>query len=287
MSYPSVLILHTTDEPFDSIEAALNLSRTWKAHIEVIVLSEPIAASRIATVGIGNVSRDVGTLSDFAVTEQRLEDIRQYTKAKSIAVSLAHHYTNEDEIQKLLSKPALYADMVIMSHWNTLTGGLHKHCLDMMLMQFKKPVFITTRRFNKTSITMDKVAIAWLENTHSMRAVQAALPLLKLANESHLIHICDNQENEKKRANVNNGNADLSAITMYLKNHSVTINITKAPTGGRFESHALIDTIRATNPDLLIMGAFGHSHIREKLFHGNTYDILENIADTNLLLTHA
>jgi len=57
-------------------------------------------------------------------------------------------------------------------------------------------------------------------------------------------------------------------------------------TDGRFVSHALLDTINTLNPDLVVMGAFGHTPITEKLFHGVTYDVLKSLAHTNLILAH-
>jgi len=90
------------------------------------------------------------------------------------------------------------------------------------------------------------------------------------------------------------GNADetgtgrrVSDIETYMARHGLAASLTIARTDGRFVSHALLDTIGQFNPDLVVMGAFGHSRIAEQLFHGVTYDVLENLVDIDLFLSHA
>ena len=264
-----------------------------------------MSAKRIATVkGVDGI-REEGARADLASTEDRLERIRRFTNKHKIAVSLTNHYTIEDNIQELLAKASLYADLVMISHGSSLQSGFHRKCLDAALFEANKPVLLTANQslnVTKENVTKENVTkknaakeleqpkafehvvIAWHEDIHSIQAIRAAFPLLEMAEKIDLVQI----ENEiDTTADQQDNSHKVSDIEAYLARHGLTANLAIVGTDGRYVSHALLDTIGQLNPDLVVMGAFGHSRIAEKLFHGVTYDVLGNLIHTDLFLSHA
>lgn len=300
MKYQSVLVLHTPQDSIESLESAVLWANKWNAQIDICVLSLPVSTKRIATVkGVDGI-REKGARADLASTEDRLERIRRFTNEHKIAVSLTNHYTIEDNIQELLTKSSLYADLVMISHGSSLQSGFHRKCLDAALFEANKPVLLAANQslnVTKENITKEKatkeleqpkafehVVIAWHEDIHSIQAIRAAFPLLEMAKKIDLVQI----ENEiSTTADKRDNSHKVSDIEAYLARHGLTASLAIVGTDGRFVSHALLDTIGQLNPDLVVMGAFGHSRIAEKLFHGVTYDVLANLNHTDLFLSHA
>jgi len=290
MNYRSVLVLHALEDSFESLKSAMLLSNKWNAHIDVCVFSTPASAKKLATVNTGDRSTAREAAADIALTEARLDQIRQFTDKHKIAVHLTNHYTVEENLEELLAKSALYSDLVIMSHGCSLLSGIHRQCLDAALLKANKPVLLTACEPSAKAGDvnqpkgMDHIVIAWHEDSHAVQAIQEAFPLLEAAKKIDLVLI---ENGSMKHLDLHESRVQLSAIESYLARHSLSVKPTVVPTDGRFVSHALLDTISTLNPDLVIMGAFGHSQLAEKWFHGVTYDVLDNLVHTDLFLSHS
>jgi|GEM_PF-324430 len=295
MNYQSVLVLHVIQDSMESLKSALLLANSWGAHIDICALSTPAATKNMARIdGPGD---GAGAREDLAATDARLLEIRQFTDEHQIAVGLANHYTIEEDINEILNKSALYADLVVMSHGTSVLSGVHKKCLDAVLLQAKKPLLLTVNRAllgtdkSEKATELEHIAIAWHEDVNSLKAIRSALPFLKLAKKIDLVLI-ENQgtgADEERRGGAGAGvgvGVGVSAIETYLARHSINVNVTVAPTQGSFVSHALLDMISQLNPDLVVMGAFGQPAFVEKYFHGVTYDVLASLVHTDLLLSH-
>jgi len=292
MKYQSVLVIHTLQDSIESLKTAVLRANKWNAKVDICVLSMPESAARVATLQGVNVTGGQGARADLISAEDRLEKIRRFTNEHKIAVKLTNHYTIEENIEELLTKSSLYADLVMISHSSSLHAGARRKFLDAVLFDANKPVLLTavqpmrTIKESELSKGFEHVVIAWHEDIHSIQAIRAAFPLLELAEKIDLVLIENESEGDGDEDEPNAGRK-VSDIEAYMARHGLTARLTIARTDGRFVSHALLDTIGQFNPDLVVMGAFGHSRIAEKLFHGVTYDVLENLVDTDLFLSHA
>jgi nucleotide-binding universal stress UspA family protein len=112
----------------------------------------------------------------------------------------------------------------------------------------------------------DHAVIAWNGGSTAARAMRAALPLLRLAKKVTVVVV----EDGKRRADM----AGADAAT-YLARHGfdVTVRtIMRQPTG---IGQTLIGFVQEVNGDWLVMGAYGHSRIREFILGGTTASILK------------
>jgi len=291
MNYRSVLVLHTIQDSLESLKAALMLANKWNAHIDICVVSIPVAMQRTATLQGVDLDGGAGAKADIAHTNERLVEIRKFTDKHQIAVNLVNHFTIEQNIEELIAKSTLFVDLVIMSHGSSLLSGISKKCLDAALFNSNMPVLLTSsytvpaKKKDDQSNNLNNVVIAWHEDTHAMQAIRAAFPLLAAAKKIDVVLVVNGSI--KHISQNNDADSLTSAIETYLKRHSLNVNLNVVPTDGRFISHALLDTISNLVPDLVVMGAFGHSPIAEKMFHGVTHDVLESLDYTNLFLSHA
>jgi nucleotide-binding universal stress UspA family protein len=108
--------------------------------------------------------------------------------------------------------------------------------------------------------------IAWNGGSTAARAMRAALPLLQLARKVTVVVV----EDGKRRADM----AGADAAT-YLARHGfdVTVRtIMRQPTG---IGQTLIGFVQEVGGDWLVMGAYGHSRIREFILGGTTASILK------------
>lgn len=73
------------------------------------------------------------------------------------------------------------------------------------------------------------------------------------------------------------------SITETLRRHGVAVELARETTDNLSVEEALANRVAAANADLLVLGAYGHSWLREFLFGGVTRQLLKNCPVATLM----
>ena len=94
------------------------------------------------------------------------------------------------------------------------------------------------------------------------RAVSAALPFVGHADQVFVVTVGDD-----------GGHEGAEAVTTHLARHGAhaTTHLMRA---ARQESDDILEFAQHQDADLVVMGAYGHTRLREWLFGGVTYEML-------------
>ena len=98
----------------------------------------------------------------------------------------------------------------------------------------------------------ETVAVAWTPSPQSARALRSAVPLLRLARRVIVL------------TNADNPRADPVAVAAYLDCHGIPCEsqpFRTATLTARGRGRALLDALKASGADTLVMGAFGESRL--------------------------
>jgi hypothetical protein len=121
-----------------------------------------------------------------------------------------------------------------------------------------------------------RVLIAWNGSVEASHAVAAALPLLTQAEDVIVLTIPGH--------GVEPGLA--GRLVTYLQWHGVQASVLRPGSGGANSmSGALFEAIEKTKANLLIMGAYTHSRMRERFFGGVTKHVLNKV-EIPVLMAH-
>ncbi len=118
------------------------------------------------------------------------------------------------------------------------------------------------------------VAIAWDRSRGAALAVGAALPLLTAAKKVVIL-----------TAREPDGEAEPSELAAYLALHGVDARTWAFAPGPGSVGGALLEEAGKAEANLLVMGAYGHSRLREMVLGGVTRSILAD-ADVPVFLMH-
>jgi nucleotide-binding universal stress UspA family protein len=118
--------------------------------------------------------------------------------------------------------------------------------------------------------------VCWKETAEAARAVAAAMPLLANAERVVLAGV---KEHDTSLAD---GLADLSR---QLSWHGVSARVEFMSSVAVPAGTMLMATARSYHADLLVMGGYGHSPMREIIFGGFTQSVLES-ADIAVFIMH-
>lgn len=112
----------------------------------------------------------------------------------------------------------------------------------------------------------ENVILGWNGSRESTRAVYDALPLMSIAKKTVVYCINDKKEITKKMEE------SVSNLVSSLLRHHVDVYV-ESITSPKNPGKVLFD--RCGSSDLLVIGAYGHSRLRENILGGVTATILE------------
>ena len=114
------------------------------------------------------------------------------------------------------------------------------------------------------------VVIAWKPGRESARAVFDALPVLKQAEQVQILEI------DEGGARRNGASAD-NSIAVALARHGIKPTVRTSIAGDISVGDEILSRLADMGADLLVMGAYGHSRMRELLFGGVTRHIAKHM----------
>lgn len=145
--------------------------------------------------------------------------------------------------------------------------------LEAALMDSGRPLMVAPSKGAET--VGNHVAIAWNGGEEAARAVTAAVPFLRAADAVTIMTVGEPCPSE----------SDQKALAGYLDSHGIKARIQELDEQAGSVSETLLSAAKTANADLLVMGAYTHSRLRELVFGGVTYEILE-AADIPVLMAH-
>ncbi len=168
------------------------------------------------------------------------------------------------------------ADLVIMGQTDSeqRVGELAAD----IIMNSGRPVLIIPKEGSFGDLS-GKVVVGWDGTREAARAVFDALPLLKRAKVVCLVTV--GKSDDIKNA-VQSGGGEIASV---LSRHGVNAEVVTLERGDASAGDALRQFTSEQDGDLLVMGCYGHSRLRERLFGGATQQILKNMI-VPVLMSH-
>lgn len=125
----------------------------------------------------------------------------------------------------------------------------------------------------------NRIAMAWNGSIESTRAMHSAMPFALMARETVLI------DGESPADEDDQDRAPRFDPQRYLAARGVKIKARRLHITPQDAGEALLREVAQTHADLLVMGAYGHSRVRERVFGGATRHILQH-ATVPVLMQH-
>jgi nucleotide-binding universal stress UspA family protein len=165
------------------------------------------------------------------------------------------------------------ADIVVVGRERD-GGGQSMDVMEAALMETGKPVLIAP--MDPPSSLDGTVAIAWKNTREAAGAVSAALPFLRWAARIIVFTV------EEGGAAADKSHLRLAA-SLRWQNPNISVQV--LPRHGRPAVDVLLDAVAKAGSNLLVMGGYGHTRLREAVFGGFTLEVLEQ-APVAVLMSH-
>jgi nucleotide-binding universal stress UspA family protein len=136
-----------------------------------------------------------------------------------------------------------------------------------VIFQSGRPTLVMPNvRHTDQPYALNTVAVAWDFSRTAARAVADSLPLLDKAKSVHVVTVV----NEKKLV----ASHPAEGLAKYLARRGIAATVDEIDAVGRKIGNTLEAYIAAQHVDVLVMGAYGHSRVREFVLGGATKSML-------------
>ena len=248
---------------------AASVAGYFGAHLTgVAFVYEPVVP--MAEIGAAVPQRLID--EQLAESRQRAQSaadrFRFEVRGEDISTSVRQIEASPDAAPRKFAEIARAFDMAIVGQVNREKDeGIDDLITEAALFESSRPTLVVPYIQNK-SFKLDRVAIAWDGSRAAARAIADALPMLGRAGKVHLLSVYgENTERE-----------NLESVNMldHLKRHGVEVVAKSMPVAVDVTS-TILNFMADDGTDLLVMGGYGHSRLREFILGGTTRGLLESM----------
>jgi len=279
MQYKNLLALHCLYDPITSLKPSIAMARDLRAKLEIRVLNQAMPVGTMVSMQNPNYDWSKGVTDAFDETERRVGDITTWLADKEVNATVSSCCQPLGLVDDEVAVSALYADLVLYHRSDqSLVSGLMSKALEGVIFDAGKPALILTQRSDAVGCEFKSVSIAWDPVPEAMRALTASLPILKRALNVSVIVVSKNPDTV-------NSDSGSTRVRDWLENHEISASVEHVAQGNETVSGALLKHINNTTSDLIVMGAYGHSKLTERMFAGVSHTVLDK-ANKSLFIAH-
>ena len=175
---------------------------------------------------------------------------------------------------------ARYVDLTIMGQLDPAGGDgeLLRPRPEHVALASGRPILVVPYAGNFETIGR-RALIGWNATREATRAVNDAMPLLMAAEIVTVLTI------DARGGPDAHGDVPGADISLHLARHGVKTTIERTVSAGIPAGDVLLSRAADLGADLLVMGAYGHSRVRELLLGGATRSILQSMT-VPVLMSH-
>jgi len=273
-----MLPLTGTEAGSAALATAWTVAESFRAHLQVLhVRVDSRDVAPLAGEGLsGAMIEDMMTASENQ-SSQRADALRQnfdrFVRAHAIPLERAHYegdhasasflaVTGREE--DMVAQLARLADLTVVPHPEMDEDVSSSDALHAVLFDSGRPVMVAPRH---AAVTVGRrVCVAWNGTAESSAAVTSAMPWLQSAGSVRILR-SDEYHRRGPRAD---------ALHDYLALHGIDTEIATFRSVDREVGAGLLQAAQEFDADLLVMGAYSTSRIRQLILGGVTRHVLEH-----------
>jgi len=267
MTHKTILLVTDANEHENDLTAAADLCAAANAHLSVLLvkLAAPPPIGEYAAMSVAWLDERA---EDIQQLDEAVERARATLKGLEISFDANGIYCETAWADNDVGSRARYADITLIGASLRTDTPLRARAIDGALFYSARPVLLASNR-QAVTLRPKKILLAWNSTMESARAAREALEMMESAEEVNVVLI------DPDAASTKNGQEPGADVATYLTRHGITVTVDRLPSAGRRVEEVLIQHAIDTSADLIVMGAYGHTRLRERIFGGVTKAMIE------------
>jgi len=268
----------------NQLETLAREAQTHGAHLIVLLLSET-APVPVYSMGVGELSTyslPAGWQSDVdearAAVEQQRKEFSQYLTDQGASADVRAVCGEATALRNTVARAGLTCDAVLVGTDLREDARLFEDIVHAALFDSAAPVLLNISN-PQAALAPQSVFVAWKAGLPATRAIRAALPSLRAAREVTVALF------DPVSISAYDGENPGTDVAAWLTHQGCRVAVQQYASGGEEIATAIVKRAKETGAELIVMGAYDHSRLREKVFGGTTRSLIEQSAFP-VLLSH-
>jgi nucleotide-binding universal stress UspA family protein len=288
MGFKSILTVVTDPATAEAaVTAAARLALGCDAHLDVLALGVDQAQIGYSYIGAGAV------LAEYSLEEAEAEARAAAAAAEAAlrGIDPALRWGLDTAVAEMggmtavVGTAASFVDVVVQARpYGKGQTYRAEAAVEAALFEGRAPVLIVPTEIAGDEAMLaalsrpKRVLLAWNQSSEALAAAKAALPLLKMA-ELVDVTVVDPPARGPERSDPG------GLLCQYLVRHGIKAQVSVLAKTLPKVSEVMARHARDEGCDLMVMGAYGHSRLREAVLGGATRAVLEG-AEIPVLMAH-
>ena len=253
------------------LDAAITLATAFDAHLTALtLLAEPHVPPALGV----HIPADVLS-SQREAAEKRadayMQKVRQQADQAGLAIELRREWVMLDDFAAAFARQARHVDLTIVGQADPDEGDIDAELIaEAAFMQTGRPTLLIPY-VGAGTLPPKRIVIAWDGSRESARAVGDAMPLLVGADSVTVLVV----DPDSLKGHV--GDQPGADLATHLARHDVKAEVVSATSGGLGVGDVIIGQATDAGADMVVMGGYGHSRLRELVLGGATQSILDHM----------
>ncbi|WP_321367462.1 universal stress protein [uncultured Desulfuromusa sp.] len=273
MSYKTILVYADCGQRTAvCIEVAIRMAMQHDAHLIALYTQEPfVIPAHLIQAG----EEVIKTQKKFADDEVAKVKSAYHNQALSMGFTNNEWLYTQGFPVDTVAEQARYADLVIVGQADSSDKlNVNKDFTAQLMLAAGRPVLILPYAGSFLNIGR-RILIAWNASREATRAITDALPLLKRAESVHLLALSSKYDAQN--------HIPVDETVLYLARHGVNVEVARDRVTKIDAGNAILSCAADLGSDLLVMGGYGRSRLREWVLGGATRTILESMTLPTLM----
>ena len=281
MSWKDILVIVSeaeADEPALALGEAL-AGQCADCHLAAAFLTplpdEPLAYEPTVVAGVW--AELLGRARQEAEAERKKVEKRLAGFAQDVELRSAEALSRD--LGRVAAVHARYADVAVMTRPSDGPGvELREEIIEGVLFHSGRPALIAPPGWKGAGVGK-RVVVAWDASREATRALSEAQSILDKAEQITVVTV------DAKPKMFGHGDQPGANIAAHLSRRGLPADVRNVDSMGRSASLAILEEATSLNADLVVMGGYAHSRLRELVFGGATRELLRT-ATVPLLMAH-
>jgi len=271
----SILVyVDNTDQAAACARAALDIAQVHDAHVAGLGVQTPIYIPAFAAA---QVPADV-----YEALAQRQQADLDSAKGRFDEALQDAGWTDRASWQAIQGEPAqviarqgLFNDLIVIRQEDPEKDpAAYEGLPDEVVLHAGRPVLILPYIGARDTVAK-RVMVAWSGTRESARAIGDALPFMQVADEIKVVTVDPDGEDAVPG----------SDVARYLSAHGIHAQLQTLQSDGLEVGDVILNQAADDGMDLVVMGGYGHSRVREVILGGVTHHLLGHMT-VPVLMSH-
>jgi nucleotide-binding universal stress UspA family protein len=259
-----------------SLELGCRIASTFDSHVVGLFVRPSIQIpSPVRAEGAEKMLREL----QQKMNAQAAEEARARFDAtvKPALMQRAEWRIAEGARDEVVALHARYADLVVINQTDPESPDA-THFGDAVLLAVGRPVLLVPYVGELRSFGQN-ILVCWNAGREASRAVTDALPLLQRAASVTVLTV------DGRASAYGHGESAGADVALYLARHGVKTVASQTVSGSVDVGSVILSRAFDLSADLIVMGAYGHSRVREIVMGGATRTVLQSMT-VPVLMSH-